>query len=361
MGGHALEAKGVFTRRYEDEEYKTICKEVKTKMEKLFPNNETYIIQAYRNKKSHGDMDILISCKIKDDFHEMIKLVEKEFKPNATNLNDSVLSFDYKDFQIDFIKTNEDYFTFQSNCMKYDPSFNLMGKCYYNMMCSYKYKGLYFVYRNKNGRIKKDILLTRDMRKVFEFGGFDYDRYLKGFDDLEEIFEFIIDGKYFNFDYFKLENLSQKNRKRNNKRSTFNAFIKYCNDRRNDVNYDLKEDRSVLYNGKNFIQKFEDKKDRDFCIDKVEKAFPNVKLREQLNNLDAKFALVEQAQEKFNGNIVKEVLNINGKELGSFIKYFKQELGIINCSVSLTKEINKHTKEEIKEMIKEKYKTFELN
>lgn len=324
MGGNALKMKGVDTRRYEDNEYKELCSEVKNKLELLLPTNKFHIIQAYRNKKDHGDMDIVICCSHKDNFNSIIEKVVECFNPSAVNKNDTVFSFEYKDFQIDLIYSLVDYFEYQCSGMNYDPSLNLMGKTYYRQMTSFKHKGLYFVYRNFNGRVSKDILLTRDMRKTFEFGGFDYDRYLKGFDDLVEIFDFIIESENFNFECFKLENLNQMNRKRNKKRPTFNMFIEYCNGK-NDETYNIDSDRSELYEGKNTIQNFEQKDNREECINKIDKFFPDVDIYSKIKALDVKYESVKEMHSKFNGKLVMLKLpNLKGVELGKAMGNFQK-------------------------------------
>jgi len=322
MGGNALKSKGIETRRYDDEEYKDLCNEMLQTLTSLFPENRFHIVQAYHNKLNHGDMDVIISGESNDEFLEKIEVVKEYFKPRAFYKNSDVFSFDYKEFQIDLIYSHNDYFDYQSECMDFDPTLNLMGKTYYKKMTSLKNKGLYFVYRRNNGQSSKDILLTRDMRKTFEFGGFDYDRYLEGFDDLLDIFDWVIASDGFNFEDFKLEKLTQKNRKRNRKRPTFNQFITYCNETI-DAGYDLNEDRTYLYEGKNFNLNYEQKEDREECIAFIDDFFPEVKIYEQIELINTELEEKMLLAEKFNGKLVMNKFpELIGKELGRVMKAF---------------------------------------
>jgi hypothetical protein len=185
-----------------------------------------------------------------------------------------------------------------------------MGKTFHKMNLSYGWDGLKFKYRNFNGRNSHNITITKDPRKIFEFGGYDYNRYLKGFDTIEEIFEFIIDGYYFIPDIFNFENLSHIDRKRNRKRGSYHQFLKYID----------KQDFST--------REFPEMISKESWIPLIDKYFPESNLLEKLKVLDKKNEINKELNRKFNGRMIMEWLpDLKGKELGDAIREFNISLG----------------------------------
>jgi len=155
-----------------------------------------------------------------------------------------------------------------------------------------------------------DIFITADVRKIFEFGGYDYDRYLKGFENLEEIYQFCIDGKYFNIETFKMENLTQIDRKRNRKRLSYHKFLEYVGE-------------------SNITKAFEFNSDKDSYLPMIEAYFPEANLMEKLNALREEDRINKLVNDKFNGNIVMEwIPDLAGRKLGFAMGRFKDELGV---------------------------------
>ena len=193
----------------------------------------------------------------------------------------------------------------------------------------YGHDGLYLtVYLNSNR--KENIFISDDNNKIFEFLGFDYNRYLKGFDTLEEIFDYIIDSKYFDSEMFDLENLNQKDRKRNRKRKTYNQFIEYIK-----VN--------------NINKRYEFKHKNEY-IEDVDKFFTESKLIEKLEDLRIKDSINQETNKKFNGKLVmKKYPDLKGKELGHIMSEFMKSFDDFKDYA-----IN-HTSEQIMEQFDEFY------
>ena len=160
----------------------------------------------------------------------------------------------------------------------------------------------------ENG-LTKDIVISKDSKKIFEFLGFDYERYLKGFDTLEEIFEWIINSKYFSYEVFLMDNLNHIDRKRNKKRATYQKFLEYINTK----------DLSTLPNTVFY-------KNKEIYLELVDNYFPEAKLSEKLQELKDKDAFNKAMAEKFNGDLVMEWTGLKGKELGNCIKFFKESI-----------------------------------
>ena len=200
MGGNAL--KIAKTRRYEKEEYLDLVLEFRTILNNLNVISKETI--SFSNKQSFGDLDILIkkSSLNKDVF----SLIQENFKPTEIYCNNTVYSFDYKEFQIDFILVEDENWETSINYFNYDLG-NLIGRVVYQLGFRFGDYGLKLIYLHKNGGKKFEIIISKNPKKIYEFLGFDYNRYLKGFDTIEDVFNFVIDSYYFNPKIFSFENL----------------------------------------------------------------------------------------------------------------------------------------------------------
>lgn len=310
MGGKALNKYGVYTERKNTVEFKTIATEIQFSIFNYLKITSA-VVKYYHNKADHGDLDLLL--KIDNEFHnkkiDLGTFIRKTFRPRVINNNGGVYSFDYKDFQIDFIPIKDSIWEAAVTYYSYDPLGNIMGKTFHKFGLSYGWDGLFYKFRNFNGRNSQNILLTTDAKKIFELGDYDYDRYLKGFDELKEIFEFVINCKYFDTEIFQMYNLKSIDKKRNRKRGSYHSFLKYLKE--NDIN-----------------QRYPFEKDKSVYLQMIEEAFPEVKFLENLKKLKESDDLNRQLAEKFNGYLVMKWLpDLKGKKLGKAITEFKNHLG----------------------------------
>jgi hypothetical protein len=307
MGGKALNRYGVHTVRKSTEEFHRIGYELQTRVGEDMGYN-TAIVTCYRTKADHGDLDLLI-CVPEKEYVNWRNYIGYVFKPQAIYSNGGVHSFDYQGFQIDFIPINEPKWATALVYFSYDPLGNIMGKTYHKFNLSYGWEGLFYKYRNSHGTNSKNILLTNDVRRIFEFGGYDYDRYLNGFDTLEEIYKFAIDSKYFDTEMFQMENLKSIDKKRNRRRGSYHQFLEYLKNNNINIRYPFEEDK-------------------DMYILDIDTAFPEANLLEQLHDLQIQDELDQALAEKYNGNVVMQWLpELQGKALGVAMGNFKRTLG----------------------------------
>jgi len=325
MGGRALKQHGIETERKSTKEFFEIASKIAVQLTyglgitssvpvefKYNPSIQSQIVRCYRLKQDHGDLDVLI--KIDNDFHNsninLKEYIEENFKPRVIHNNGGVYSFDYENFQIDFIQIRESNWDIAQVYYSYDPLGNAMGKIFHKFNLSYGWDGLKYKYRNFNGRNSRDITVCKDPRKIFEFGGFDYDRYLQGFNNIEEIFDYIISGKYFNANIFRMENLNHVDRKRNRKRKSYHELLNYMDDN---------------YHGEN---KFIFEKNKAVYRPKINDVFPEAKFFDKLNELDKADEINRRLSNKLNGKLImKWIPGLEGKELGNAINKFRETLG----------------------------------
>ena len=312
MGGKALNKYGVYTERKNTEEFLRIGREIQEHIQFDFEFPvEMHVVTCYHTKPDHGDLDLLI--KIDSNFHNsgtnLREYIAIAFNPHAIHNNGGVYSFDYDNFQIDFIPVKESKWETAKTYYSYDPLGNIMGKTFHKFGLSYGWDGLFYKFRNFNGRLAQNILLTNDARRIFEFGGYDYDRYLQGFETLEDIMKFAINCKYFDTQIFQMDNLKSIDKKRNRKRGSYHVFLKYLKDNNINVRYPFE-------------------KDKTFYLPMINRSFPEARLLEKLNELKVKDNHNKILSHKFNGDMVMSWLpDLMGKELGNAIREFKESLG----------------------------------
>jgi len=316
MGGKALNRFGIQTERKNTEEFLRIGNEIQERIHNDFSlihndiefDIETEVVTCYHTKPDHGDLDLLI--KINSAFHksgiDFREYITDAFAPRAINHNGGVYSFDYQNFQIDFIPIDESKWETAKTYYSYDPLGNIMGKTFHKFGLSYGWDGLFYKFRNFNGRNSQNILITNDARKIFEFGGYDYDRYLQGFETLEDILKFTINTEYFDTEIFQMDNLKSIDKKRNRKRGSYHIFLKYLKDNDIDIRHQFNPDKTHY-------------------LSMINKFFPEANLMEkllELQRIDSQNRILSQ---KFNGDLVMSWFpHLKGKELGHAINCFKE-------------------------------------
>ena len=305
MGGNALNS--VITERKTTEQFNRIASEIIPIFEKGL-GTEIHIVTSYHTKDTHGDMDIMV--KITHELHNkginLRTFIEDKFKPGQIFTNGSIISFDYDKFQIDIIPIKESIWDVSLGFFDYDPTGNLMGKSAHKFGLKYGWNGLIYPFRNFNGRLSHDILLSTDNKRIFEFLGYDYERFQEGFDDLEEIFEYIISGKYFDHSIFLMENLNHIDRKRNKKRKSYQEFLQYIENKGIKDTYEFNKDKSTY-------------------LDLIDQSFPEVGLMGKIVELARKDDENQELNQKFNGRLIMNLYpDLKGKDLGNMITNFQK-------------------------------------
>ena len=107
MGGKALSIYGVETERKSTKDFLRICNEIEPILNKYGIN--THAVKCYHEKETHGDLDLLLEMN-QETYNKGLNIrtiIENEFKPTAIHNGGGVYSFDYDNFQVDFIPCKE--------------------------------------------------------------------------------------------------------------------------------------------------------------------------------------------------------------------------------------------------------------
>jgi len=301
MGGNAL---SVPVRRYSAVEYSKLLFQINKILNSLDIKNA--IPLSYSDKETYGDLDVLIHA---DSLKKrnIRELIEMTFHPHQIHHNEHIYSFDYKEFQIDFIIMNPENWTTAYHYYSYNDLGNLIGRISYQMGFRYGHYGLKLVYRHPDGGRKFEQIISKDIYKILDFLGFDVEKYKQGFVNLTDIFDYVIKSKYYNPHIFDYEVLNHQNRTRNKKRVNYTKFLDYIKEHPINI-------LSYVYG------------DKDMYVKWAEEYF-GINIVNQIEEWKKVVELDKQIADKFNGDIIMQAYpNLKGKALGDAITKFKKHI-----------------------------------
>ncbi len=302
MGGRAL--KTTFTRRYERNEFDLISVELLDLLKQDFKN--VVMPLFYKNKQSFGDADILISMEGVN--YNMRDYIETHFKPNEIFHNGNCWSFDYKELQVDLITVSGDDFETNKMYLSYNDLGNFIGRIAQGFGLKYGQEGLWYEHYYKGMNIAR-IPISKNYEDIFKFLGLSYERYLEGFDELEDIFEYIATCKFFNWKMFQLSQLNKINRDRNIKRKSYMSFLEWMGENVADENHEYNFDKT-----------------QDEYNKMISEAFPYANLELEIRRVEYEYCKSLYIKSKFNGGELMRRYSLEGKEIGDAINSFKKAI-----------------------------------
>lgn len=306
MGGKAL--KKVDLVRLNKEDFFKFQGELLSKLQVL--NRKVIPIKAYKNKPDFGDIDILIS-KPKIEFEELKTFLTNTFNTKEIVKNGDIISFEFNNFQVDLIFEELENIEVAEFYYSYNDLNNLVGKIAYAFGLKFGFTGLYYPFRTEHGNLSKEILLTKNPKVIYDFLGYDYEIYQKGFDSLEDIFNFVITSPYFSPQLFIKEDKSQIDKVRERKRKTYAEFLDWL--------------EIYLQNNENNFYSFDSNK--EVYINKISDYFPESNIIDEIKEFKILQEKLKIVSEKFNGKLVMELRpELSGKTLGEFIINFKKHV-----------------------------------
>lgn len=308
MGGNALSKPGL---RLPAEDYWRVWGTIEARLRLLY--TEVRLVPAYKAKQTFGDMDVLVSEKFCNgaEAADILGAVEEVKNGKVTSLG---LPYANGMFQLDLIHCPAEELEFSFVYFGYNDLGNLMGRIAHKMGFKYGHDGLWYVIRDPENptSVVKEVLVSRDLEKVFAFMGYDYEEWQYGhsygFYALEDVFKYAADNPWFNKDIYLLQNRNHIARMRDRKRASYTEFLKWCEkpEVKNQWKWDNSKKKTVQ---SMFLQKafgvwpaFEDR---------YKRAMGNYQIH-------------KIARKKFNGQLVMELTGLQGKELGAFIQEFKK-------------------------------------
>jgi hypothetical protein len=226
MGGNALQG-----RRIHVSEYKELCDEVLKMLNTIEGNFKFKVIPSYAAKEEFGDVDIIATNWDYTTSHKVLSIFGNPEHVSTPRNPEHIypLSFKYKGVQIDIIPVHAKSYDIALTYFSYNDLGNLMGKIARRFGLKYGHEGLVMpLYHATNTSYKLgDVTLSIDPGRIFNFLGFDYKKFLEGFDSLGDIFDFVVNSDFFQKDVFSYEKMNSAARARDKKRPTYTSFLKY--------------------------------------------------------------------------------------------------------------------------------------
>ena len=338
MGGNAFPE----TRRLDKLEYETVMREVVEQFCTRFTRFKP--TQGYANKESFGDLDIVFAHKVEaEDLEQWLRktLGVTEFcfnggKAKFNKLPAPQMSFKYKGFQVDLVCVPEELFEIAHFYYSYNDLNNLIGSVAKGFGLKLGWDGLSLSLGSESGSFLEKIYLSRDPREIYTFLGYDYDRYLQGFDTLESIFEYVSTSKYFNAEAYAYTALNNKNRVRNKKRKTYRDFLEWLEGREGLPHYTFNPNKLPY-------------------LLKIAHSFPEVRLFETMGAMSEELRKATEFSKVLNGRVVNEVTGLTGRELGLFLRSLRSHPKLDRdfwLSASRLTPDDSHVRGEIKEQYK---------
>lgn len=289
MGGNALKHVGVI--RATTEVMERIKDELRTMYKDILILHDVYSV---KNKDTHGDVDILVEHLTSDDTMTVLKRI---YNPEHIVDNGSIISFAYKRdnnlYQVDFITSSnilKDQFYLSygivgaiigrmttRNDLSYDGGLKLQVSGRILNLISNE---TMFHDRDMNGGIR----LTSDPINTCNFLGLNYDRWCQGFDNDNDLFEWIITCNLFKKSHFKTVDVV----------------------------------RQQMLDWKSFSDEREDK----VPYDVLNRVLTQYDITDRLHEIVAREKIKLNVKSKFSAHMIMEK-GITGPKIGKCLKYIK--------------------------------------
>ncbi|MCH2195333.1 hypothetical protein [Kordia sp.] len=315
-------------------EYLVIEKEISVYLSEKIGAAHFRIPRYYEDKADFGDLDVLVNVSAVADWESLKKQIISDLQIEKHKSVGNVFSTVYKNLQVDYFTKNETHFLATFHFLSFNDVGNIIGRIFRRFNLKYGEKGLYYVFRRASDEnYAKDILTTRDFKKIFAFLSLDYAVWEQGFASKKEIFEWVIASKYFSTKPYLEENKAINKRK---KRPTMEAFIDYLK-----IHKIVREPE--------FLEK-------DAYIELIAAYFPEAELLQNIQTEKERENYVNAIREKYNGRIIMELFpEIKGRKLGKFINQFQTQFD------NYEHHLYQSSASKIIEQLKTFYKTFKNN
>lgn len=318
MGGKALKKNG--SKRLSREEFALLSEELFTQLRVDFPGHRIEPLLSYRSKQSFGDIDILIESH--EPLPDLVAYLEKTFLSAEVVANGDLVSFEYKGCQVDLMFFSNRKIDMAKDFLSFNDLGNLIRRSAHRLGLRIGPKGLMYKWM-RGTQLIETIPVSQDWEQTLTLLGYDFSRWQQGFDSLEEIFEYVVSGKYFHPDMYLEEAHT-----RDARREVYQQFLEWLANRKHaGLSKGL-----ARKSGENWLPYL-------FAhVEGFEAA--HMKVAERLQ-------MALQVKERFNGTLVAEWSGDSGVQLGKIIAAVKN-------SFSTEDEFNSWVLANTKEILREK-------
>lgn len=259
-----------------------------------------FIPHYYREQSEFENLTVIIKGKINED---IIRKIFTHKKDNYKKKGSTTVVL-YKKFKLIFINIIPKNFSFATDYYRWYDFSMLIGKIFEEMCLTYTHYGLKYKRTVKiygKNKTVGEIFLTKNFKTILNFLDLDFKQLKNGFDNKQQLFDYIHNSKFFNPDYFYVK--TKKGKK--NKLYSELLFYLFKNDIKRSY-LDLK------------------KLGRDYINLYIDKFFPEKNFFNTLLELEKRENKIVENGYKFNERLVQNIIAIKDDELESFIEYFQK-------------------------------------
>ena len=314
MGGHAV----TNATRLPADHYYPIADLCLARLRALGLEKRVTLIPSVRAKASFGDIDILIEgCDWKEDADLFAKALHASTvvldNPRSSVLSCGVSlaemgwSADYPPealAQVDLISVHPDHYESALAYYSWNDCGNLVGGVARHIGLKLGHEGLICIVR-KGSRVIAPLALLTDWDAILPVLGYDTTRWRAGFDTLEDVFAFVTSSPFYDSEIFTLANQNHKNRVRNTKRPTYQAFLRYI------------AERPPVYAP---VQR-----DKEGWLSYFCETIPGFAAQYDAAWEEDRDNTLFRA--RYNGRVVQEIVGLEGPALGEFMRHFRESCG----------------------------------
>jgi hypothetical protein len=264
------------------------------------------IPRYYSTKPDFGDMDIIIRLDDPTTWQTLRQEFVTDLGVTETKSAGGVFSTVYEGLQVDYFTAAPEFLESTYNYLSFNDLGNLLGKICRRFNLKYGEEGLAYVFRRQDGNYKKDLTISTDFAEICRLLELDYAQWQQGFDELVDVFDWVIASPYFSVRPYITQSTSLA--KRVKERTTIQKFLAYLE-------------------GQQITKEYPYLENRDDYLPWIAKQFPAADLLARIaveRQLDERSIAVRA---KFNGNRIMELIpNLSGKALGAFIVKLKEQI-----------------------------------
>jgi hypothetical protein len=264
------------------------------------------IPRYYAAKPDFGDMDVIIQFSNQATWQTLRQEFVTDLGVTQTKSAGSVFSTVYQGLQVDYFTALPEFLESTYNYLSFNDLSNLLGKIFRRFNLKYGEEGLAYVFRRQDGNYKKDLTISTNFAEICRFLELDYAQWQQGFDELFDVFNWVIASPYFSVNPYVNQSTSLERRAK--ERTTIQKFLVYLEEQKITKEYQYLENR-------------------DDYLPWIAEQFPAADL---LARIVAEQQLEERSiafKSKFNGDRLMALLpGLSGKALGEFIVNLKEQI-----------------------------------
>ncbi|KAI8900942.1 hypothetical protein BC833DRAFT_579770 [Globomyces pollinis-pini] len=311
MGGNAL--KDCIINRIPRDKYTEIIEYLTPILNEYY--SDVKVPKCFPEKADFGDVDFLV---VQDSTkQELDPITHPSILSKGVSINGNIMSFEYREAQIDIIAIpNMAWSQMFYDWLDFGMIIGILARAY-----GYQFspKGLSVLVSGQESDSEMKInpshgefiplFLTSDPVVALKYFGFDADRYAKGFTSMEECFLFFQSSPKFKRSIFD----SKKKLDMHAHRPMYKKMVEWLRDQDTEVLADFDQLSLSKTYGLTLSE-----------LKTILITFNQLHAYEQLIKQQQRVKLLKS---KYNGKIVEQITSYTGKDLGTFIKNFKEHKG----------------------------------